>query len=219
MLMWYIIFVLLILFTGGGLLYLGTRAAKFVPAGSTPKRRLLIGLSAVILIFAVIAWLINLMNAVVCLLHFVFLWLVCDFIFTLVRRFRKRPFKRYYAGYAATALSLAALAAGWYLNHRVWVTAYTIESEKAISDLRIVTSERPLTAKALPNMSEPCRNKIPIWSLSPAISSTTEPAAKKWSPPPVHWEPLKRPAAFTSLSATTTKAITDRLTAVSAAEN
>ena len=42
MLMWYIIFVLLILFTGGGLLYLGTRAAKFVPAGSTPKRRLLI---------------------------------------------------------------------------------------------------------------------------------------------------------------------------------
>ena len=30
MLMWYIIFVLLILFTGGGLLYLGTRAAKFV---------------------------------------------------------------------------------------------------------------------------------------------------------------------------------------------
>ena len=138
MLMWYIIFVLLILFTGGGLLYLGTRAAKFVPAGSTPKRRLLIGLSAVILIFAVIAWLINLMNAVVCLLHFVFLWLVCDFIFTLVRRFRKRPFKRYYAGYAATALSLAALAAGWYLNHRVWVTAYTIESEKAISDLRIV---------------------------------------------------------------------------------
>lgn len=138
MLMWYIIFVLLILFTGGGLLYLGTRAAKFVPAGSTPKRRLLIGLSAVILIFAVIAWLINLMNAVVCLLHFVFLWLICDFIFTLVRRFRKRPFKRYYAGYAATALSLAALAAGWYLNHRVWVTAYTIESEKAISDLRIV---------------------------------------------------------------------------------
>ena len=138
MLMWYIIFVLLILFTGGGLLYLGTRAAKFVPAGSTPKRRLLIGLSAVILTFAVIAWLINLMNAVVCLLHFVFLWLVCDFIFTLVRRFRKRPFKRYYAGYAATALSLAALWAGWYLNHRVWVTAYTIESEKAIGDLRIV---------------------------------------------------------------------------------
>ena len=138
MLMWYIIFVLLILFTGGGLLYLGTRAAKFVPAGSTPKRRLLIGLSAVILIFAVIVWLINLMNAVVCLLHFVFLWLVCDFIFTLVRRFRKRPFKRYYAGYAAIALSLAALLAGWYLNHRVWVTAYTIESEKAVSDLRIV---------------------------------------------------------------------------------
>ena len=33
MLMWYIIFVLLILFTGGGLLYLGTRAAKFVPTG------------------------------------------------------------------------------------------------------------------------------------------------------------------------------------------
>lgn len=138
MLMWYIIFVLLILFTGGGLLYLGTRAAKFVPAGSTPKRRLLIGLSAVILTFAVIAWLINLMNAVVCLLHFVFLWLVCDFIFALIRRFRKRPFKRYYAGYAAIALSLAALAAGWYLNHRVWVTAYTIESEKAIGDLRIV---------------------------------------------------------------------------------
>lgn len=224
MLMWYIIFVLLILFTGGGLLYLGTRAAKFVPAGSTPKRRLLIGLSAVILIFAVIAWLINLMNAVVCLLHFVFLWLVCDFIFTLVRRFRKRPFKRYYAGYAATALSLAALAAGWYLNHRVWVTAYTIESEKAISDLRIVlfadshigtTFDGEGFAKHVRAMQE----QNPIWSLSPAISSTTEPAAKKWSPPSVHWEPLKRPAAFTSLSATTTKAITDRLTAVSAAEN
>lgn len=140
--MWIVILALTIAATVAGLVYLISRVYRFgfvgKAAGSRKKYRILLSTLIVLLSFAAAAFALNLMNAVVCLLHFVVLWLFCDLASALVSRLRKQPFRRYYAGYAAVTLSLAALAAGWYLNHRVWVTAYTIESEKAVSDLRIV---------------------------------------------------------------------------------
>lgn len=78
------------------------------------------------------------MNAVICLLHIVVLCLAGDFVFAIIQHFRKQPFRHDYAGMAALLLSLAALSAGWYLDHHVWTTNYTIETPKKIKDLRIV---------------------------------------------------------------------------------
>ena len=142
MLMWYIILALVILSTVGGLLYLAGRLAKFsLPnkmARGASNRQKIVNLSVVLLVFGTVAWALNLMNAVVCLLHFVFFWLLCDALFGIVLHVRKKSFKRYYAGYAAVVLSLASLAAGWYFDHHVWATSYALSADKKVNDLRIV---------------------------------------------------------------------------------
>lgn len=142
MLMWYIIFVLLIASTICGLLYLGNHVGKFALIAKLGRgvawRRWLIGFAIVTAIFGLLTWSLNLMNAVVCLLHFVCIWLLCDLVFAIIKRIRQKDFARYYAGAAAVLLSLGILTAGWYLDHHVSAVFYTIETEKDVPALRIV---------------------------------------------------------------------------------
>ena len=142
MLMWYIIFVLLIASTVCGLLYLGNHISKFSLIAKLGRgkewRSWLAGFAIVAAVFGLLAWGLNLMNAVVCLLHFVCIWLLCDLVFAVIKRIRKKDFAHYYAGTAAVVLSLGTLLAGWYLDHHVSAVFYTIETEKDVPELRII---------------------------------------------------------------------------------
>lgn len=140
MLMWFVILGVLIVATAVALFYLGGRLARFgfIAAAARGRNKRAVGVIAAVAVFAVSALTLNLMNAVVCLLHFAVIWGVCDSVFYLVERFRKKTFERYYAGAAAVLLSLAALAAGWHSAHDVSAVSYLIETDKDVKDLRIV---------------------------------------------------------------------------------
>lgn len=141
MLMWYIIFVVLIISTAACLLYLSSRAVKFNFAAKmapfNSKRRLLLGFAIIALCFGGLALCLNLMNAVVCLIYFAGFWFISDMLFYLIRRIGKLTFKRYYAGYLAVLLSVSTLLCGWYLDHNVWQTDYTLTTSKQIPSLKI----------------------------------------------------------------------------------
>lgn len=142
MLMWYIILLVVIAATAAGLIYLSLRLSRFgfmeKFGRNRPKYRKFIGFFIVILIFTALSLTINLMNAVVCLLHFVVFWILSDLVFGLIEHLRKKRFKHYYAGICAVLLSLISLSAGWYLNHNVRATVYHLETDKKIEDLRII---------------------------------------------------------------------------------
>ena len=142
MLMWYIIFVVLVISTAACLLYLSSRIIKFKKSASvTPlksKQRLFIGFVIVLLCFGGLSLLLNLMNAVVCLIYFAGFWLFSDLLFYLIKKLCKCSFKHYYAGYCAVLLNVATLACGWWLDHNVWQTTYSLTSTKQIPDLKIV---------------------------------------------------------------------------------
>lgn len=142
MLMWYLILVILIISTGAGLIYIGSRLNKFAFmsrfGGRGRSRQRLAGLAITAAAFTALSLTLNLMNAVVCLLHLVILWLLSDSVFWLISRFREQPFRRYYAGITAILTTIAVLTAGWYLNHHVWTTTYTLSSDKNIKNLRII---------------------------------------------------------------------------------
>ena len=105
--MWYVILGIVIISAGAGLIYLSGRVARFGfmkmfdRNGNNVQCRKTAGFVLILLIFAALSLTINLVNAVVCLLHFVCIWLLCDLVFYLVGHFRRRPFKYYYAGIAA----------------------------------------------------------------------------------------------------------------------
>lgn len=142
MLMWYVILALLILATGGALLYVSSCLARFgfmrkLAKGSLKRLRALC-VSGVLAVFVLLTLWLNLMNAVVCLLHLVVFFFFCNVVFGFIERRRNILFQRYYAGGMAILLTVFYLAAGWYLNHHIFITRYVVETDKAVNRLRLV---------------------------------------------------------------------------------
>lgn len=141
MLMWYIILLILIFSTTAGLVYLGAKVADFSKIKQISHNNKKIGFGYGLLIvaafFGIAVLSINMMNAVICMLHFVIFWLICDVAAAIVRRIRKKEAKKNYAGAAALIFGIAYLAFGWYSAHGVWTTHYTIETEKDVKNLRV----------------------------------------------------------------------------------
>lgn len=140
--MWAIIFLSLIIGAAAGFFYLISRFYRFayvkrIARGNKPVRAVTAAAS-VLVITAAVWFSLGSVNAVVCVLHLVVFWLFCDFVFRLAEKKRGRAFQRYYAGALAIAVTICYLCVGWVLAHHVWRTAYTIETEKEVGELRIV---------------------------------------------------------------------------------
>ncbi|MDD6662129.1 MAG: metallophosphoesterase [Lachnospiraceae bacterium] len=133
--------IVLFALTIAGVCYLANRIGKFALIQKLTRgkkvARMLAGLLIAAALTAVIwlAW--GSMNAIVCVLHLIIFWLVSDGIFALIKKRRKKPFTRYYAGIAAITFTICYLGVGWYQAHHVWQTAYQIQTDKNVGDLRV----------------------------------------------------------------------------------
>lgn len=140
--MWIILFVILIFSTLAGLAYLTSRVAKFdillKLTHENTKLLYTVSLVLVLAVFGVLCLGLNLMNAVIVLLHLMIFWLLSDLVFGIIEHYQPQPFQHYYAGIAALLLTFAALGTGWILDHHVWTTYYNLETSKTDKPLRIV---------------------------------------------------------------------------------
>lgn len=141
MILWAVLMAVLFIAFIGGIFYFIGRLRKFQwmrkAAGGKKKLEILLGAVIVIIPAAIIwvAW--GQMNAIICILHLIVFWAVSDGIFALVKKSRKKEFKRYYAGITAIVFTIVYLAAGWYGAHHVWEKNYTIETDKAVGNFRV----------------------------------------------------------------------------------
>lgn len=141
MILWAVLMAVLFIAFIGGIFYLIGRLRKFQwmrkAAGGKKKLEILLGAVIVIIPAAIIwvAW--GQMNAIICILHLIVFWAVSDGIFALVKKSRKKEFKRYYAGITAIVFTIVYLTAGWYGAHHVWEKNYTIETDKAVGNFRV----------------------------------------------------------------------------------
>lgn len=140
--MWTLIFGSIFLGTILGIIYLSCRFAKFAVIRRAAKERKGIcfaaGFILVMLILAGIWVTLGSINAMVCIIHLMVIWMVCDLVSMIVEKRRKKKFGRYYAGAFAIVTTVIYLACGWYLAHNVWSTKYTLETDKQVGSLRIV---------------------------------------------------------------------------------
>ena len=140
--MWVMIIGCLMLLFLLSLIYLSFRAASFefikrVSNGRRSLARLLcfVAFSAI----TAILWLCwDMINAMVCIVHLVLFWLICDFTSMLILKIRGKKAETYRAGYAALILCMVYLLAGWINIHHVQAIHYELETEKLERDLRIV---------------------------------------------------------------------------------
>lgn len=140
--MWTLIFGSIFLGTILGIVYLSCRFSKFAIICRAAKKRkgicFLAGFILVIVILASIWVTLGSINAMVCIIHLMVIWMVCDGICKIIEKKRKMAFKRYYAGACAIVTTVIYLACGWYLAHNVWSTKYALETDKQVGSLRIV---------------------------------------------------------------------------------
>lgn len=142
MILWVAIIGGMILLVIGGILYLSFRSAHF---GFVRKlsgdRKWLSRLICLVFYLALTAllWAIwNLMNALVCLMHLVLFWIVCDIVSLIISRIRKKKSGFYWAGAAAFILCVFYLTYGWFSLHHVRQQTYTLETDKSVGGIRIV---------------------------------------------------------------------------------
>ena len=96
-----------------------------------------LGLLITLGVSGLIALCLDFINALVCVMYFAMIWILCDFVFWIIAKLQGQNFAHYYAGWSALIITLAVLATGWYLDHKVWQTDYQLTTQKNVPDLKI----------------------------------------------------------------------------------
>ena len=103
--MWAVLMIVLLILTIAGVLYLANRIGKFsIIQKFTKGKKLICTITGLIIAAALtaviwVAW--GPMNAIICVLHLIVFWLINDGIFALIKKGRRKVFRRYYAGIVA----------------------------------------------------------------------------------------------------------------------
>lgn len=77
-------------------------------------------------------------NILVCFFALIGCWLLCDFVFWVIKKVRKKSFARYYQGACAILLAAVYLCCGFYNAHNIVQTHYTVQNDKNDAKMRIV---------------------------------------------------------------------------------
>lgn len=140
--LWAIISILVILGFGAAVIYLINKISKFgfIKKLSKDSKKLGYLFSAILTaaVAAVIWLLIGSVNAIICILHLVIFWLIFDLVFFIIKKADKKEFKRDLRGYFALGTTIIYLSVGWYLAYNVWETDYSIKTDKAVGNIKIV---------------------------------------------------------------------------------
>lgn len=139
--MWAVLMIVLFLLMIAGVLYLANRIGRFSVFKKVTKGKKVVStilgfvIAATVTAVLWLAW--GSMNAIICVIHLLVFWLISDGIFTLIRKYRKKEFRRYWAGIVAIFFTVGYLGTGWYLAHHVWETDYRIQTDKKVGNLRV----------------------------------------------------------------------------------
>lgn len=138
--MWLIIISLAMLVCIACMVYLITRLHRFSLMGrfyeSYGKRKgTLLSIAVIAVLAALFVVLMRFMNAVIVFINLAIIWIICDILFSLISKIRKKKFKRYYAGIFAILFTAGYLSFGFYEAFHVVQTEYELQSGK--SELKI----------------------------------------------------------------------------------
>lgn len=141
MLLWIIVLWTVLALLGLALAYLGTQSLDFFPteivAGWSKGLRFIVGMGCVIGFMGLITLCLDFVNAIICTLYLAMIWVVTDGLFWIIQKFFQIHFPPYCVGCIALITTFLVLSVGWYLDHHVWQTNYTLTTTKDVPPLKI----------------------------------------------------------------------------------
>ena len=125
--MWFLIIFIALLFSGLGIVYIAGGLCRFTLwsklfGGAKP---FLMALGAVLILLGVLWWRLGAVNAVVCFLHLLLIWLLCDAAALLLGGGAKQEV----AGIAAIVITLVWLSFAYHNAHTIRRTAYELRGD------------------------------------------------------------------------------------------
>ena len=131
---WLLLFLILLLMSIGGTVYLVTRFHRFSFIEKLGKKHKLLSWLASLLPLGGIACIgfINFYSVIVVILHLIIFWLIADLIAFIVRKAAKKERRRNIEGVCVILFTAVYLCIGWYNAHHVICTPYTVSTEKSI---------------------------------------------------------------------------------------
>lgn len=143
--MWFFIMLAMFLVVLGSFFYVTRRISQFRFMEKVSKGRkwlrILESLVPVLAMFGVLWYTMGMMDALICMIHLVIIWLLCDGVTTLLHKKTGKPAKwsrQEVAGLFAIVLTAGYLICGWFLANHVWEVPYTLHTEKQTGTLRVV---------------------------------------------------------------------------------
>lgn len=110
--------------------------------GTEKWKHVLVGLLLVLVFSGVLILILNMMNAIIILLHLLLIWILCDLADWIIRKVKNKGQKNieeqeatkeghpYIAGMVALVLTAVYLSYGWFCAHHVFVTDYAVQTAK-----------------------------------------------------------------------------------------
>ena len=143
--MWVFIMLAMFLAVLGSFFYVTRRISQFRFMERVSKGRkwlrILESLVPVLAMFGVLWYTMGMMDALICMIHLVIIWLLCDGVTALLHKKTGKPAKwsrQEVAGLFAIILTAGYLICGWFLANHVWEVPYTLHTEKQTGSLRVV---------------------------------------------------------------------------------
>ncbi|MBP5155748.1 MAG: metallophosphoesterase [Clostridia bacterium] len=140
--MWQFIIIAVVAVFSAGSVYVSFRGARFafvqkLARGKKTAARL-ICFAAAALVTGVLALLLGIFNALVCMLHLYVFWLLADLIGLAINKARKKTPSKYIAGAFAVLFCIGWMTYGWFSAHCARQTFYSFETAKVKENVRIV---------------------------------------------------------------------------------
>lgn len=110
--------------------------------GKETWKHVLAGLLLVLVFSGALILILNMMNAIIILLHLLLIWILCDLADWIIRKVKNKGQKNieeqeapkeerpYIAGMVALVLTAVYLSYGWFCAHHVFVTNYAVQTAK-----------------------------------------------------------------------------------------
>lgn len=132
--MWIAILVLVLTAVGAGIFYMIHSISRFglikKLAKEKPWPKRIISLGLIVLGFGVFSIILTPINAIIIFLHLCIFWLIYGGIFLAIKKLAGKEFKIYLQGWFALATTTVYMSIAYYLCVNVWVTNYTLTTEK-----------------------------------------------------------------------------------------
>lgn len=117
---------------------------NFVQKLSKGSKKIQYAIASIPVLVLIVLALFNMVQTAIVGMYLMIIWLICDLVGVIIRKFTKKSYKIYIAGIVAIALTIIFFGYGYYNAHNIQKTEITVKTDKVIATQGETLGKKPL---------------------------------------------------------------------------